>query len=150
MDTSITGLGLWSVWQVLSIINKALLLLICGVSIYTLALSLHSLFVVHALKSGARELQVVDTRLGALRRRLWNLRQLHLFSLYFFGFCIVVQIPGIFHTVAVSSDLPPLAVIRTLAFMCYFDATIFLIFLLIHSVQWFASASMDSFPRQRD
>jgi Na+/melibiose symporter-like transporter len=138
------------VWQVLSIINKALLLLVCGVSIYTLALSLRSLFAVHRLKTAARDQRLVNTSLGGIRRRLWNLRQSHLFSLYFFGFCIVFQIPGIFHTVAVSYDLPPLTVIRTLAFLCYFDATIFLIFLLIHSAQWFASARVDSLLRNHD
>jgi hypothetical protein len=31
--------------------------------------------------------------------------------------------------------------------MCYFDAIIFLIFLVIHSVQWFASARVNSLLR---
>ena len=86
----------------------------------------------------------------AIRHRLWNLRQLHLFSLYFFGFCIMFQIPGIFHIVEISYDLPPLTAVRTLAFLCYFDATIFLGFLLIHSVQWFASARVDSLLQIHD
>jgi len=72
------------------------------------------------------------------------------FSLYFFGFCIVFQIPRVFHTVAISYDLSPLTVVRTLAFLCYFDATIFLVFLLIHSVQWFASARADFLLRNHD
>ena len=135
------GFGFWSVWQALSVINKAFLLLICGVSVYSLAFSLHSLFVVRSLKA---EQQISNTRLGTVCRRLSNLRQLHLLALYLFGFCIMVQIPDIFHTVTLSYDIPSLTVIRTLAFLCYFDATIFLVFALIHSVQWFVSARVNS------
>jgi hypothetical protein len=144
MDSSMTAFGLWSVWQALSIINKALLLLLCGGFIYSLALSLRSLFAVHTHKIAAgMEPQARITWLRVLRRRLWNLRQLHLFCLYFFGFCIVVQIPDVFHTVTLSSDLPPLTIVRTLSFLFYFDATIFLVFLAIHSFQWFAAARVD-------
>ena len=75
-----------------------------------------------------------------------NLRQLYLSILYLFGFCILFQIPGVFHTVAISYDIPSLTVYRTLSFLCYFDATLALLFLLIHAVQWFVSARLDSYP----
>jgi hypothetical protein len=80
-STSMTGLGQWSVWHALSVINKAFLLLICGVSIYLLSLSLHALFVVRSMKIPAKGKQLDDPRLGILRRRLWHLRQLRLFFL---------------------------------------------------------------------
>lgn len=67
-----TGFEFWSVWEALSVINKAFLLLSRGISVYSLALSLHSLFVVRSLKA---EQQISNTRLGAICRRLSNLRQ---------------------------------------------------------------------------
>jgi hypothetical protein len=78
------------------------------------------------------------------RKRLWNLRQLHLTGLYLFGVCIMFQIPSVFDTLTISSDLPAMSVYRTLSFLCYFDATIFVAFLLIHGVQWFVSARLES------
>jgi hypothetical protein len=80
-----------------------------------------------------------------LRKRLWSLRQLHLTGLYLLGFCIMFQIPGVFHTVTISYDLPSVTVYRTLSFLCYFDATVFLGFLLIHGVQWFVSNRLGSY-----
>ena len=142
MESPVTAFGLWSVWQVLSIINKALLLLMCSVSIYSLALSLRCLLAVHTFKIAAKS--ATTPAPSVLRHRLWSLRQLHIFCLYYFGFCILVQIPDVFHSVTLSSDLPPVTAIRTLSFLSYFDAIIFIIFLLIHSVQWFASTRVDS------
>ena len=74
-----------------------------------------------------------------------NLRQLYLSILYLFGFCSS-KFPAFFHTVAISYDIPSLTVYRTLSFLCYFDATLALLFLLIHAVQWFVSARSDSYP----
>lgn len=142
-----TDLGLWSDWRALSRINKTLALLICGVSVYSLVLSLRSLVAVHALKTGDAEKSSANALLRVLRHRLWNLRQLHLFCLYFFGFCILVQIPGVFHTMSVSYDIPREAIIRTLEFLFEFDASVFLVFLAVHLVQWLASTRVESLLR---
>ena len=145
MPTSTTALDLLSVWESLSIINQGFVLLFCAGAIYSLSLSVYVLFVLRGLKKHVMGTESEKTARCALRKRLWNLRQLHLSGLYFLGFCIMFQIPGVFHTVAISYDLPPMTVYRTLSFLCYFDATVFLVFLLIHAVQWFVSTRLDSY-----
>jgi hypothetical protein len=143
MFNSITGLYFLSVWHALSVINKAFVLLFCGVFIYSLSLSVHVLFVLNSLKKAGRA-QSEKKYLGILRKRLWNLRQLHLATLYLLGFCVVVQVPGVFDIAEILTDIPPRAITHTLTFLFYLDATIFLAFLLIHGLQWFVSARVAS------
>jgi hypothetical protein len=150
MLVSITNLDLRSVWVPLSLSNRLFFLLFCGVSIYTLFLSLYVLFQLHSLKKQAAKENAISAQpsLGTLSRRLANLRQLHLFTLYLFGFCIMFNIPNAFVTLGLSKTWPVAQYIQGLTFLFYFDAPIFLGFLLIHSLQWAVSARLDSFARR--
>jgi hypothetical protein len=56
-----------------------------------------------------------------------------------------MQVPSIFHTIDHSKEYPLNATIRGLTFLFYFDAIVFLGFLLLHAVQWIVSARLDSF-----
>jgi hypothetical protein len=125
-------------------------LFFCGVSIYTLSLSLYVLFQLHFLKKqpANENASSAQPSLGILNRRLVNLRQLHLFTLYLFGFCITFNIPNAFVTLGLYKTLPVGQYIQSLTFLFYFDAPIFLGFLLLHSLQWAVSVHLDSFDRQ--
>jgi len=94
--------------------------------------------------------QAITTPLAILGKRLWNLRQLHLFALYLFGFCIVVQIPNVFRVGGDSKGYPFHAITSELTFLFYCDAIIFLVFTLLHTVQWFVSARVDSFASMQN
>ena len=114
MSASTTASDLCSVWQSLSIINQGFVALFCAGSIYALSLSVYVLFALRGLRKGVTGTESEKTARCVLRRRLWNLRQLHLSSLYLLGFCIMFQIPGVFRTITISYDLPPVTVYRTL------------------------------------
>jgi hypothetical protein len=141
-----------SAWQSLSPINKTFFLLFCGVSIYTISLSVHVLLVLHSFKKQRVTKNANPSRppLAILGKRLWNLRQLHLFALYLFGFCIVVQIPNVFRVGGDSKGYPFHAITSELTFLFYCDAIIFLVFTLLHTVQWFVSARVDSFASMQN
>jgi hypothetical protein len=143
----ITDLNLRSFWGPLSQSNRLFFLFFSGVSIYTLFLLLHVLVQLHSLKKRPARQNAVSAQpsLGTLDRRLANLRQLHLFTLYLFGFCIVFNIPNAFVSVTLSRTWPIAEYIQRLTFLYYFDAPIFLGFLLLHSLQWAVSARLDSF-----
>jgi len=145
MPTATTVNDLWSVWRSLSIINQGFVLLFCAGSIYSLSLSVYVLFVLRGLTKRVTGTGAEKTARCVFRKRLWNLRQLHLTGLYLLGFCIMLQIPDVFRTVTISYDFPPMTVYRTLSFLCYFDATVFLAFLLVHGVQWFVSNQLGSY-----
>jgi len=148
---STADLDLASVGTSLSIINKSFVLFFCGVSLYTFSISLYALIVLHSAKTKSSTEITSDAGLplGILLHRFANLRQLHVFTLYLFGFCIAMQVPSVFHTIGSSRDYPLQTIIAGLTELFYCDATVFLGFLLIHTVQWIVSARLDSFARRQ-
>jgi hypothetical protein len=119
----------------------------CGVSIYTFFLCLYVVFQLRSMTKQDMHASLAVLLLDVLKRRLMNLRQLHLFTLYLFGFCITFNIPGV-RALGASKAFPVGQYIQGLNFLFYCDAPIFLGFLLLHSLQWAASARVDYFLRQ--
>jgi hypothetical protein len=132
------------IWMSLSLLNKAFFIFFCFVFANTLYVSLRTVL---QLSSFSRQLagERINAGLAASKNRLRNLRQLHLFALYLFGFTILFNIPAAFNTLGVSNSVPVGEYIQNLRFLFYFDAPFFLGFLLLHSVQWFAASRVDAF-----
>ena len=148
---SLISLDPRAVWMSLSLINKSFFLFFCGVSLYTFSISLHTLIVLHSAKLQSSTGMTSDdgSSLGILLHRFTNLRQLHVFTLYLFGFCIAMQVPSVFHTLGTSKDYPLHVIIAGLTELFYCDAAVFLGFLLLHTTQWIVSARLHSFARRR-
>jgi hypothetical protein len=136
-----------SVWIALSFANKTFLLFFCGVFVLTFSSSLRALLFMHALKRQVANEQAgsLSIQIDALRKRMANLRQLHLFTLYLLGFCISVQVPSSFHTLGGSATFELSTIMRQLTFLFFFDAWIFLAFLLLHTIQWVVFNRVHSF-----
>jgi len=143
---SISNVELGTIFDSLSFINKLFFLYFCGVSVYTLYLTLYVLFRLHSLRKQPQNENASPAQfsLGILNRRLANLRQLHLFTLYLFGFCILVSVPSAFVSLELSNTWPIRTYILNLRFLFSFDTAIFLGFLLLHSIQWIVSARVNS------
>lgn len=125
-------------------------LFFCAVSIYTVFLCFFVLFHLHPFeKLQPENANAVGFSPEIFTRRLANLRQLHLFGLYLFGFCILLNIPGAFHTINSPKTLPIAQYIEVLKFLFYFDAAIFLGFLLLHSLQWVTFVRVGRFVHHR-
>jgi hypothetical protein len=115
-----------------------------AVAVYTLSLCLYVFVSLYSDDSNREE-----NSLDKLNRRFSNLRQLHPFTLYLFGFCIMVSIPNAFVTLGDSKTWPIGQYIRGISFLFYFDAPIFLGFLLLHTLQWVATVRVDYVTRRR-
>jgi hypothetical protein len=135
MILTVVQTDLRSVWTLLPPLNKLFALFFFGVSLYTLALSAEALRAIHSFRKGETE----PTKMVTLLHRFSNLRQLHLLTLYVFGFCIAMQIPSVFYTVNDSYEHQG---VRGLVFLFRFDATVFFAFALLHIVQWVVSAKL--------
>jgi hypothetical protein len=139
--------GFRAIWGTLSPSNRLFLLFFGGVSLYTLWVSLRVLVELRAFKK--ERASSVETpkvpSVNSLRKRLANLRQLHLFSLYLLLLCIVVNIPGAFSTLGDSKSFLFSQMFENLGFLFYYYTPIFLMFVLLHSVQWVVSARVEAF-----
>jgi len=139
---TISSIEFRSVWLNLSPINKGFVLFFCAVSVYTFSLSLHALLLLRPLKKQPANETVSSThpQLDGLCNRVANLRQLHLFTLYLFGFCILIQVPNAFLSLGNANTLAVSSIVGQLTFLLNCDATIFMAFLLLHTLQWLVSA----------
>jgi hypothetical protein len=148
---SITDLDCRAIWMSLSLINKSFVLFFCGVSLYTFSSSLHALIVLYSAKrQSSKEITSdADSPVGILLHRFMNLRQLHVFTLYLFGFCIAIQVPSVFHSIDNSIQYPLRAITAGLTDLFYCDAAVFLGFVLLHSAQWIVTARLGSFARHQ-
>ena len=145
MLISITGVDFVAVWATISASNRLFLVFFSGVSIHTVVLSVRVLLRLHVLNKQTAEENVGSTHssLSTLTRRIRNLRQLHLFTLYLLGFCITVNIPYAFSVNGLYKTLPAGWFMEELGFLLYYYSLIFLGFLALHSVQWLVSARID-------
>jgi hypothetical protein len=144
-------LDLRSVWLWLSLSNRVFLLFFLGVSIYSLSLSLHVFLLLRSFrkKPASERAGLTRSPLGILQKRLSNLRQLHLFTLYLCWFCLAINIPRAFDVLGLYKTPPIVPILRNLGFLFYSNTPICLGFLVLHTVQWVVSARVDSFACQQ-
>ena len=147
---SITDVDFRFVWQWLSVSNRLFFLYFCGVSVYTLYLSSYVFFRLHSLEKNSASENACSSRspLRKLNRRLANLRQLHLFTLYLFGFFISLSIPRAFTTLVTAKRFGQF--IQGLTSLFYFGTPIFLALVLLHSLQWLTFARLSSYVGRHD
>lgn len=135
-------------WSPFSISTKIFLLFFSAVFVYTASVSLHALLLLRSLKDKPASGTSSDgpQRLGVLRKRAANLRQLHMFSFYLFGISASLQLPNAFLTLENSNTLPLSTIVRQLTFLFHTYAAIFLAFLVLHAFQWLVFARASSAP----
>jgi hypothetical protein len=137
--------ALWSIWRELPMLLKIFFLILSLVSIYTL---FSAFAAVTRLRSLANEREVVGTSslqhsLATLRIRAENSRQLVGATFYFFGFVFLLVLP--WATLIVDNSRTPLStlVLHNFFVDIAFAANIFSVFLVLHSLQWFVSSSVN-------
>ena len=140
-------IGFRAVWATLSPSNRLFLLFFCGVSLYTFWVSFRVVLGLRAFKKerASNIANVSGISLNNLRKRLANLRQLHLFTLYLLWLCIVTNIPRAFSVLGTYKTFPYRVILEHLGFLFYYYIPIFLMFVLLHSLQWFISARVEAF-----
>lgn len=132
----------------LPLVSRAFFVFFCGVAIYTVGLSLHVSLRLRSLKkhSALGRSSSTQSTIHLLRKRLQNLRQMQLFALYAFGFCVASFLPNMFYSIDVTGSH---SITREVTFRVYCTAAILVGFLVIHGVQWLAISSMESFNNRR-
>jgi hypothetical protein len=140
------GITFQAVWATLSQSNRLFLLFFCGVSLYTLWVSFRVVLELRAFKKerASSDANVRGLSLNNLRKRLGNLRQLHLFTLYLLWLCIVINIPTAFSVLGHYNTFPIGLMLENLAFLFYYYAPTFLVFVFLHSLQWLVSARVEA------
>ena len=146
MLRALMDVGFPAIWTTLSLSNRLFLLFFCGVSLYTLWVSFR---VASRLRDFKNEGASSGANAGGLslnrfRKRLANLRQLHLLALYLLWLCIVANIPRAFSVLGDYKTFPVRQILENLAFLFYYYTPVFLVFVFLHSLQWLISVRVEA------
>jgi len=129
---------LWpSGWSPLSPFARLFVFLLVLVAVYTLSYAALTLVRLRCLTT----LQNNDSRrksLALLNHRSANMQQITLATFYLFGLTFFLQIQGAFWTPENRRPVS-LMVLENFVFYFRFAAIIFLIFFVLHTIQWFVS-----------
>jgi len=150
MDPHDLNLNLRNLWPQLSTLPRVYLFILSLISVWTLLSFLHPLLTLRSLKRSLADLsrESIRSTLAALQDRLATLRRLLLFAFLLFGFCFLLQISQAFIVFGDSNKPPIFIILRQLDTCLAYGADVFLILLLLHSLQWFVSARLEAFARK--
>lgn len=89
-----------------------------------------------------KEVENAD-RIKRMHQTCKDTRQLLSFVAYLFGLCIFWQTTTAFDSLSTSSHFVIMSLVNTLLVASIFAADVFLVLLLLHSLQWYAAAKLD-------
>jgi hypothetical protein len=116
--------ALWSIWRYLPFAQKLFLLILCVVGVYSLVSAIVVMARLRAMTivPQKEDISSIQRAMAALHKRCTNIHQLIRATFYLFGFVLFLGLQGAYFVLGLSS-IP----------------IVFLVFLILHLVQWFVS-----------
>jgi hypothetical protein len=141
--------SLFSIWRELPFIPKLFLLVLFVVGVYSFASAAKILFRLRSLASSGRseDNSALRTELATLSARSANTRQLITASFYLFGMIFFWSLRFTLWTPESKTIPVGFYVLENFFLYFAFAANAFLVFLILHSVQWFVSARLQRCAR---
>ncbi len=131
---------LWSIWPDLSVLNHLFFVVLSAVALYCVWSSINILVSARTLRKVRPAEGVGPTRepMTALRNHAENMRQAIGAATYLFGFVFFVGLQFAPRTLGDGPSRLETQVLRTFVLLFAFAANVFLIFLAVHLLSWFA------------
>jgi Na+-transporting methylmalonyl-CoA/oxaloacetate decarboxylase gamma subunit len=140
--------ALWTIWHQLSLLNRGIVLILGVVFVYCVFSTVRTMLRLYTVwNRPAQEQQTVRDAIAVLATRYSRLRQVIGATFYLFGLVLFVGLESITNVLGDGKEPIGIYVIDNFLLLCAFAANVFLIFLVLHSIQWAGSAVLDSFSR---
>lgn len=123
-------------------LDRLFVLILTAVAIYLLISAIIVMKGLQTITSRYKSKEATDDfqpNFGALRARCTNFRQILGATFFLFGFVFFIGLQNAPITIGDGPQLPILEVLNNFAFDFTFAANVFLIFLVLHLVQWLLS-----------
>ena len=138
--------AIWSIWIYLPILQKLLFLVVCLVCIYSIS---SAAFAIGRLRTMTSKLENEDIpsfqrAVAALHKRCTNVQQLVKATFYLFGFVLFIGFQRAYFTAETSRTQLGWLILERFVLYFALAANVFLVFFLIHCIQWFVSARVDA------
>jgi hypothetical protein len=138
---------LWSIWKPISLLNRLVVLVLCGVGVYTTYSAIKILLRLRAMKGQPSNTDVTK-KLFLLDRRCTSMRQIIAAAFYFFGCIFFLNLPGAFQTMGGGRNSPMFEIFQNFVLQYAFAANIFFVFFVLHMIQWFTWWRLSSFQKR--
>lgn len=134
--------ALWSIWRDLSLLERLYCLILSGVSVYCLCLAFLA-----ALRNGTsprKADEALRISSGSLRARCLNLERILGGMFYLFGIVLFIGLENVGKTLDGGPVSWGMQVLGNFILQCAFAANIFVVFLILHCVQWCTFKRLDA------
>jgi hypothetical protein len=135
---------LWSIWREISLLHRLVIVVLCGVGLYTTYSAASILLRLRAIKAKALNTDAMR-ELPLLDRQCKNMRQVITAAFYFFGCIFFLNLPGAFRAIGDGRSYPMFEISRNFVLNFSFAANIFFIFFVLHTIQWLVWRKLKSF-----
>ena len=139
--------SIWAIWRQLPLLQRLFLLMLSGVSLYSL---FSATVVVLRLRSlahpGTNDTSLQQT-VAALHKRCTNVQQLIRATFYLFGLVLFLGLQWAYVILGDSRTPAAWLVLKNFEVDFAFAANVFFVLLVLHFVQWFASSRLYSHTR---
>lgn len=140
--------ALWSIWIELPLLHKLFFLVLFVVGAYSLFSATRVLWRLRTLMASghSKDVTAIQNEVAGLSARSANMRHLITAAFYLFG---IVFFWGLRFTLWTPDSKTPVGILILENFFLYFAfaANAFFVFLILHLVQWFVSARLQSSAR---
>ena len=140
---------LWSMWPSLSYLSRLFVLILAIVVVYSIA---SAVVIWKGLRALGGSGQASDqARIAQLSGRCANLGQVLGATFFLFGFLFFVGLPNATITIGDGRGFPASEILNNFVLHFVYAANIFLVFLILHLIQWLTSHRLYAFSvRHRD
>jgi len=139
--------AIWSIWIYLPLSQKLLFLALCVLGIYSLfsaAVTVARLRTITDMPH-KEDIASIQRALAALRKRSTKLQQFIGAAFYLFGLVLFLGFQWAYFTIDSSSTPVGWLVLENFVIYFAFAANVFLVFLIVHFVQWFVSDRVEAY-----
>jgi hypothetical protein len=137
---------LWSIWPQLSILYRLFALILAAVTVHSFASATITLKRIRGLTVGQKEgvRPSIQNSVLALHSRCTNMRQILGATFYLFGFLFFIGLQNAPITLGDGPSFPMVQILGNFVLHFVFSANVFLVFLVLHLVQWLVSSRLNS------
>jgi hypothetical protein len=141
--------ALWSIWRQLSILNHGLVLILGAAFGYSVFLTVRTILRLRSVCYRQNEnAALVREKVAALVAGYAKVQQVIGTAFYLFGMVLFLGMENIGYVLADGKELPGTYVLDNFLLQCAFAANVFLIFLVLHLIQWLGSTVLSSLSRR--
>jgi hypothetical protein len=138
--------GLWSIWKDLSLLQRGIIGILAVVGIYSLLSAVKVMFALSSMrKLPSGNSAAIQRSLATLSKRCANVREVVVVTFYLFGIVLFLSFQNVGMVWGDGKASPVSLILGNFILDSAFAANVFVVFLVLHLIQWFVSSRVNSF-----